>query len=260
MTQDEHSEALKAIAEMGVVDVAGLLMSAHEHVEGLETVLFGPTILPLPAFALARAAQEASVLFCYVVDLNVFPATRLARVAALRMHTAQENRRTLALFGGAASPRQVADATSGDEGLRDFFTRAGFELKLDKSGTFVTTVSYKGNRAPLSPQTTEQSLKYIPLAHNSWVIGSGATHSRTWLSQGLEGPWDLIAAAIVLPLLDVADAVADALGAYVGHNVDKVHQSIHLRRTGLFKGLGNEGPMTSWTDYARMQPARTVGP
>jgi len=91
---------------------------------------------------------------------------------------------------------------------------------------------------------------------NLWVIGSGATHSRTWLSQGMEGPWSTVVAAVLLPLLDVADALSDTLCGYVCHNSAPLHAKTHLRRVTIYRNLGNTAPVASWTDYA----AATVPP
>jgi hypothetical protein len=253
-----QQERLQAITAGAVHDAAGLLLSANEHVQALEVVLSPHAMLPIPALTLARAAQEASILFCYLTDPAVPPSARLARVAALRMHTAQENQKTQRLFGDAVEPELARDAAEGVEGLQRYFIDAGFELRYDKDGRYVTSLAFDGQRAPVTPKTTELSAQYIPAAHNSWVIGSGATHSRTWLTQGLEGPWRMLVAAIVLPLLDVADALADALCGYVGHDAASLHKSTHLRRIAIYRSLGHTGPVMSWTDYAK-KPSAAVG-
>lgn len=256
-SQESGGEELKSIAAYGTTDVAGLLLSAYEHVQGLELVLFGEDMLPIPALSLARAAQEACILFCYTIDTDVPTAMRLARVAALRIHAAQENVRTLELFGDAATPEMTQNAADGWNGFRGYFERAGLELTLDGRGKYVTAVTCEGHKAPLSPKTTDLSKLYIPAAHNAWTIGSGATHSRTWLTQGLAGPWGPTTAGIVFPLLDVADALAAAMGRYVGEDTERSRRAIHTRRIGLMRGLGHTGATVSWSDYVQRheQPA-----
>jgi hypothetical protein len=249
-SQDQR-ERLEAVAAGGVHDVAGILLSASEHVQAVEAVFSAKAMLPIPALTLARAVQEASILFCYLTDPTVPPPMRLARVAALRMHTAQENQKTQRLFGDAVKPELARDAAEGVEGLQQYLGDAGFGLRYDKDGRYVTSLVCDGHRAPVTPKTTELSARYISAAHNSWVIGSGATHSRTWLTQGLEGSWLMLSAAVVLPLLDVADALADALCGYVGRDAASLHRKAHLRRLALLRSLGHTGPAMSWADYSK---------
>ncbi|MGX5654958.1 hypothetical protein ACWKWC_09325 [Geodermatophilus nigrescens] len=60
----------------------------------------------------------------------------------------------------------------------------------------------------------------------------------------------MVVAAIVLPLLDVADALADALRGYVGRDAARLYKAAHLKRLALVRRLGPSGPAMYWTDYA----------
>ena len=212
-------ERLQSIAAVAVDDLAGILLSADEHVELSRLCFPRMRCCPSRRSHWPGLRRRPSILFCYFTDPGVSPEARLARAAALRMHTAQENQKTQGLFGDAVKPGLARNAADAVEGLHAYFNEAGLELRFDKDRRYVTSLACDGQRAPLTPKTTELSARYIPTAHNSWIIGSWGHALPHLANPGLEGPRATeLVAAVVFPLLDVADALVRALCAYVGHD------------------------------------------
>jgi hypothetical protein len=61
----------------------------------------------------------------------------------------------------------------------------------------------------------------------------------------------LLVGRVVLPLLDVADALVDALCGYVGQDAAPRHAKTHLRRIAASRRSVRAAPVVSWDEYAR---------
>lgn len=211
--------------------------AAKEHLEGVRAVLDADALLPLPAMALSRSVYEAVINTCWLVDVEVSTEQRLARWAGRLLHDGQEPTAALDTFGevqAATKERErVIEARSLGQKL---MTRAGFELKAKGGERFEDTarVTYHGESSSLTPNVTELVNRFTP-SQNLWHLFSGATHSRGWLTAGLEGPETEIITSVMTPLLDTSDALAVEVARYFGFNPRPTVQRTHMNRVALLR-------------------------
>jgi hypothetical protein len=108
----------------------------------------------------------------------------------------------------------------------------GFTLKRNKKGD-VDSVSYGQGIAPIRRNISRLAAEVFGDYAFIYGLTSGATHSRIWLTQGLEGRRLDLDRAAIAPLLDFSDAVVDTLGVYLSVDVDHWLRATHTRRIAL---------------------------
>lgn len=188
--------------------------------------------LPVPAFSALRAVHEAVLPVFWVCDGSASPHVRLVRAAALRLHTAQENWATLRLFPTSEGEQSTALAALTE--LQSYLKRAGFERKPHGEVPELSSrLSLDGHSEPLTLNATDVTRTHVPGLLGHYVSGSGAAHSRLWFTGNLVGTVASTAIALVMPLLDISTALADAVCTYSGIESHPYLVKTHQRRIAL---------------------------
>ncbi|MFT8178363.1 hypothetical protein ACLXNF_12330 [Mycobacteroides chelonae] len=231
-----ESEGLKGIFGLGVEHTAELLRVAREHSVAIEILLDAEEILPIPMMSLVRSVHEALLEVCWITDPTIDSDQRIARAAAVSLAAAQGNLSPLGQIPNTDA--QIAEVQESVAGMHEILKQYGFDLRYDKSGTLVTTVTLGQGRAALKINVTELNSLYMQGSEHMWSLGSGGTHSRHWFTAGLEGSRDLLATMVVAPMLDFVDAAIDNIHGYLGLPTQDFHKRAHLRRVALLPGRG----------------------
>lgn len=241
------------------------LSSGAEHVRGLMAIVVSDQLMPLPAMTVGRAIYEACVNTFWLIEPDVTTEQRIARWAGQLIHDSQEPPNALDSFGDAeASKREKARVVEARALGQKLMRQAGVELKAkggDKSQE-TSLVTYLGASSQLKPNVTQFVARFTPNQQSLWPLFSGAAHSRAWLVEGLEGDAATIWSSVLVPLLDVSDALAIEVAAYCGLDARPIVEKTHLhRRTMLAQARPNEqGMRAGWDAYRRAGGAPTPQP
>lgn len=248
---DHKDTVLGAFAE-SVGTVASLLVAADEFRRGIIALLGDGEMLALPAMNCVRAIHDASVRICALTDPGISSQARLARSAADFLAKVQGGIPLLRIFDGMLGDGgDLQRGKDGRDGAVDHFRSIGLEVVVNGNGN-AKNVRCGHELANVDVKSTDLSLKYTPGIHYAWGLNSGATHSNPWLTHGLSGPWSQMLVSMVLPLLDISDALATNLLGYVGLPGDEVHRSTHTRRLMLTDRYGRDGrPFVDHQTYRR---------
>jgi hypothetical protein len=238
--QHEHSDTVVAAFAESVGTVAALLAAADEYSRGIVALLDDDQMLALPAMNCVRAIHDASLRMCSLADPGIAAEARLARCAADFLATVQGGIPLLRIFNNSLEDRgDLQKALKGRDGAVEHFVGIGLEVKLNGNGDAIN-VRCGNNLANVNVKSTDLSLKYTPLVHYAWGLNSGATHSSSWLTHGLSGPWSQLLVSMISPLLDISDALATNLLGYVGLPADELLRSTHTRRLVLMDRYGRD--------------------
>ena len=184
----------------------------------------------------------------------------MARAAAMTLATPQGSHQALVDFPGAPDAERVR-VTQAMAGSQAYLQECGFVLNFGKAGKpYALNVRFGSSVANVKVNTTDASRRHTPGTHYLWAIGSGATHSRTWFTMGLEGPWDQAVVMITGPLLDIEDALVDSILGYVGMReaITKRHENTHLRRQSIMKSVYPRSVSVPYSEYAAQRAAVAV--
>lgn len=255
LRREPHGDELDGLLGFAANDVATLLRAADEQVRAIEVVLNADEMLPLPAMTLARAVHEAVVYVCWLTDAALTPAERVARAAAIALATAQGGHEVLPVIPSDTA-EEAARVREGFTGLQKLVERWGVTVTRPKESEYASSVTYAGHKVPLKINATAASERYTPGTHYLWVTGSGATHARGWFTRGLDGPWENIVVMVTMPLLDLSDALIDAIHGYVGLDAGPLHVRTHVRRTVLIERFRPGEAMAAYEEYAAKRDRR----
>lgn len=229
------------------------LASAEEHARGLKVIMTGDALLPLPAMTIGRAIYEAIVNTFWLIDPDVSTEQRLVRWAGRLLHDSQEPPNALDSFGDAdAAEREKERVVEGRELGQNLMRRAGFELKAKGGERSDETrrVAYSGEESDLTPNVTRLVARFTPTEQSLWPLFSGATHSRGWLVEGIEGDSATFGVSVLTPLLDTSDALVIEVGRYFGLDPRPTLTKTHLHRRALLRLARPNDPMrASWDAY-----------
>lgn len=251
----DRAEGLTGVLNMGLREIAELFRVVEEYVKALELILEQDELLPIPMMSIVRSVQEGLLEVCWATDPSVASPLRVARSAALFLRTVQGNVSPLKWFPG--SDAKLAEVWEAVDGAQTLLSALGFELRFDKAGKLVTSLTYGvGGRAAVKVNITEAATRYMPGSERIWEVGSGATHSRNWFTGGLDGPEDLLYIMAVTPVFDFADAVVDSIHGYIGLSTEAFHTKTHFRRVALLRRDPRQVSAMGQASYADYAAAR----
>lgn len=229
--------------------------SGAEHIRGLMAIVVSEQLMPLPAMTLGRAIYEAAFNTFWLIQPDLSTEERIARWAGRLLHDSQELPNALASFGGAdAAEREKERVVEGRALGQKLMQQAGIELKLKGGSRSDETrlVTYRGASSGLKPTVTDQVARFTPNQQSLWPLFSGAAHNRGWLVEGLEGDAATIWSSVLVPLLDVSDALAIEVCTYLGMDARRMVERTHLhRRTMLMQARPQEEMMRATWDVYR---------
>lgn len=212
--------------------------AAEEHLRGVQTILAGDALLPLPAMALSRSVYEAVMNTCWLLDVELTTEQRLARWAGRLLYDTQEPPSALDSFGDRDATKGEKQKTFEGRSLgQDLMQRTGFDLVFKKGDrTYETAnVTYQGAKSSLKPNMTQVVKRFTPDQQSLWKVFSGATHSEGWLIVGMAAPIEEMFAAILTPLVDTGDALAVEVGRYMGLDPRAPVTGLHRHRGVLLR-------------------------
>ena len=220
---------LKETLEVAGFLTSSLCLSADEHLEAIECLRDRP-MTPHADLTLVRSVMEAALSIIWLCCPGGGVESRLCRSAAMFF---ESNAGQLTLL--EATPGQEENLRRVTEVVVEYETKLhehGFTVRRNKRG-YVESVNYGQGTALIRRNIT--SLAEDAFGDYAFIYGltSGATHSRIWLTQGMEGTRIDLDRAAIAPLLDFSDAVIDSLGAYLSVNVDNWLRATHTRRIAL---------------------------
>jgi hypothetical protein len=238
------------------LNVAGFLasslcLSAHEHLEAIERLRTG-AMAPHADLTLVRSVMESALGIIWLCAPDAGVESRLCRSAAMFF---ESNAGQLSLL--EATPGQEDDLRRVTEVVAEYEIKLqthGFTVKRNKKG-YVQTVAYGQQSAPIRRNITGLAQEVFGDYAFIYGLASGATHSRIWLTQGLEGTRLDLDRAAITPLLDFSDAVVDTLGAYLSITVDHWLRATHTRRIALLP----RDPRIPSVDFATYRDRRRSG-
>jgi len=247
----DRRDPLKAVAHAALEEVAELMRVTRENIVGLEALLAADELLPIPSMTLVRSVHEAVVMACALCDPIATPSLRMARGAAGSLHAVQESHKVLTTVPGDHSDK-LTETANALTGMQDWCQEAGFKLTFSPKapGIYLENVRYEGMVANLIPNTTLYVETYTPGTKHNWAIGSGASHTRRWLTAGMEGPAGEVVAGVVAPIFDMIDALLHNVLGYVGLCADGYHQKTHVRRVAILGRARPREVVGGWADYA----------
>lgn len=231
------------------------LSSGAEHVRGLMAIVVSDQLMPLPAMTLGRAIYEAAFNTFWLIQPDVTTEQRIARWAGRLLHDSQEPPNALDSFGEADAAEREKERVIEGRGLgQKLMRQAGIELKFKGGdrGDETRLVTYQGEASLLTPRVTDQVARFTPNQQSLWPLFSGAAHSRGWLVEGLEGDAATILSSVLVPLLDVSDALVIEVCTYFGMDARPTIERTHLhRRTMLAQARPQEQGMRAGWDASR---------
>lgn len=242
---------LRDTLDVGGFLVSSLCLSAHEHLEAIERLRSG-TMAPHADLTLARSVMEATLGIVWLCAPGGTVESRLCRSAAMFF---EANAGQLSLLevtpGQQRQHERVAEVVTQYEAK---LQKHGFTVQRNKRG-HLESVTYGSAAAPI--RRNMSSLATEVFGDYAFIYGltSGATHSRVWLTQGLEGTRLDLDRAAIAPLLDFSDALIDTLGTYLGVNVDQWLRATHTRRIALLP----RDPAVPSVDFATYRDRRRSG-
>lgn len=235
-----QSELLSGVLEHGAQSVATFMLSADEHRYGIEAIISTVERHPLPAMTCARALHESALMACWLSDPTISTEERLARSSAQFLSGVQGGLPVLDKFtGDIRDEAEIEQVRQKREGAIEFLQGMGMEIRIRESTGQALNVQYGGYVANVVPKVTELSARYTPEAHHMWSINSGAAHSNSWMIRGLYGQWATVLSSLLLPILDVSDALVDNLFGYVGMGTEEPKKLTHQRRMALLRVEGS---------------------
>ncbi|MBA8802705.1 hypothetical protein FB382_000996 [Nocardioides ginsengisegetis] len=239
------------------------LSSGAEHVRGLMAIVVSDQLMPLSAMTLGRAIYEASFNTFWLIQPDVSTEQRIARWAGRLLHDSQAPPNALDSFGEVNAAEGEKERVLEGRGLgQKLMRQAGIELRLKGGDRSEETrlVTYQGEASLLTPKVTDQVARFTPNQQSLWPLFSGAAHSRGWLVEGLEGDAATIWSSVLVPLLDVSDALVIEVCAYFGMDARPTIERTHLhRRTMLAQALPlKQGMRAGWDAYRKAGGAPTL--
>lgn len=239
------------------------MSSGEEHIRGLMAIVVSDQLMPLPAMTLGRAIYEAAFNMFWLIQPDVSTEQRIARWAGRLLHDSQEPPNALASFGDIDASKREKEKVIEGRGLgQRLMKSAGVELKLKGGDRSEETrlVSYNGETSLLTPKVADLLARFTPNQQSLWPLFSGAAHSRGWLVEGLEGNAATIWSAVLLPLLDVSDALAIEVCAYFGMDARPMVEKTHLHRRTILSAArpADTGMRAGWDAYRAAGGAPTL--
>jgi hypothetical protein len=239
------------------------LSSGAEHVRGLMAIVVADQLMPLPAMTLGRAIYEAAFNTFWLIQPDVRTEQRIARWAGRLVHDSQEPPNALDSFGEADAAEREKERVIEGRGLgQKLMRQAGIELTFKGGDRSEETrlVTYRGEASLLTPKVTDQVARFTPNQQSLWPLFSGAAHSRGWLVEGVEGDAATIWSSVLVPLLDVSDALVIEVCTYFGMHARPTIERTHLhRRTMLAQARPQQqGMRAGWDAYRKAGGAPTL--
>lgn len=239
------------------------ISSGGEHLQGVMAIIGSDRMMPLPAMTLGRAIYEAAFNTFWLIQPDVSTEQRIARWAGRLLHDSQEPPNALDSFGEADAAQIEKDKVI--EGRRlgqKLMKRAGIELRLkggDRSEE-AKLVTYRGETSLLTPKVTADVGRFTPNSQSLWPLFSGAAHSRGWLVEGIEGDEATVWSSVLLPMLDVSDALVIEVCAYIGLDPRPTLKKTHLQRRALIAMARpmEQGMHADWDTYRKAGGAPTL--
>lgn len=225
----------------GHIDASERLLSfCADMAESIAILLDADKPPAASPFVLQRSLSEALMRLIHIHDSTVAPARVAARMAAYQLETIEGNLRAAEAFG----PDGVEDAKSSRHfitRMHKFLTDGGFELHPDRREPFTVAISIDGERENLRFNATAAFRTHLPSSPWMWELGSGVTHGRGWMLGSLIETTQMnalsserdVALAVGAGILELADALAQAVHGHTGLNVKAFLKRNHLRRRGL---------------------------
>lgn len=246
-----HSDSIKGIFIYASETVTGLIKSCEQYSLATIALLEGDARLILPIMSCARAVHDAVLRICWLVDPSVSSEERFVRSAADFLAKVQGGipvlRSVEPLVNGGST--RLAEGMESRNGAIDHMRHIGLQVKVNESSGQAQNVRWGDYTASVGLKITDLSVKYTPKIQYAWLLNSGATHSSSWLTEGIDGTWEKVLSNTVFPLLDVSDALAASLLGYVDNPVGLMRYRTHLRRISLMTYGNFSGPYSDVRAY-----------
>lgn len=211
---------------------------------------------------LERSLGEAIMRIAYTLDPSVPPARTVLRMAAYQLDSVEGTLTAARTFGRYAKEEETK-AMESIKTLHKLLSDAGFERLPDKREPLTATLSLNGQRENLRFNATDAYRKYAPSSPWMWEMGSGVTHSRGWMLDGLmptlraapiTSPAD-VALSVATSVVELSDVLARTAHAHTGTDVDWFLKRNHLRRMGIASSRpGTGAPKIGHVEYAGRGP------
>lgn len=259
-----HGNFLGSVVLQSKIEMERSIRAVADLVTGIITLFEAGGVAVMSSMVLARSAGEIIMRFCHIHDPNVTPAKTLLRMAAYQLESVEDNLRTSEAFG-VHGERDAKEAHENIREMQRFLTGHGIALLPDRRRPeFTTNISLDGETESVKFNATDAYRRYLQVGFWDWALGSGATHGRGWFLPNVIGTFqekpfsdrDEIAATVTLQILELATALAVAVGGHTGMDTNEFQRKVHQRRLGVTVADREQaGHAVSHREYGQRQVA-----
>ncbi|MBT2518760.1 hypothetical protein J7E29_15045 [Streptomyces sp. ISL-90] len=254
ITQSPHRELLAGVYDFNKEVVERLLRASFDMTKAIIGILESDDPAPVSALILDRALGEVILRVCFIYDAAVPPARTLVRMALYQLESLEGNLRTAEAFGEEGAD-EAARARETIAEMHAMLTAGGFEIGPGRRPSLSAWLRLDGETESASFNATDAYKRYVKVGSWQWAIGSGATHSLGWLLPNVVGTVDEppmstpseTLLTVFLSIIEVADALAQAVHGYTGADIEWFLKKIHQRRLGASAAQGD--PMSHAVDH-----------
>ena len=232
--EEAHHKHFEDLSDSAFDEVLGKFAAIDEYIDAIALLIEADKLLPIPTLALLRSVQEALLEVYWCVAEGKSTEDRMSRFAALILGNLRDSIPALKLVPN--SNRELDIANKEYACGQDYFEEIGFALHWDRNNNKILSVEFEGKRTNLKINTTDSAKQMDPFEEYTWMLGSGAAHSRSWFIKRMHGS-SADVSTMYLSVIFTSLRSVSSIGKYVGISNEKFEACVTGRLGQALEGL-----------------------
>ncbi|WP_156892809.1 hypothetical protein [Corynebacterium sputi] len=231
---EAHHSHFQFLSDSAFNEVLLKCAAIDQYIDAIAHLVEVDRLLPIPTLALLRSVQEALLGMYWCAAEGESTEARMGRFAALILG----NRRDV-IPARKLAPNSAEDHANAENtylAVQRYLEEVGFTMFRPPNKEKIRAVEFEGAKTNLEINITETAENMDKLEKFPWMLGSGATHSRSWFTSDLRGTESEIY-TMYLPVLFTSLRSISAIGKYVGISNDAFEECVMNRISQAYKRL-----------------------
>lgn len=231
---EAHHVHFTELSDFAFTEVLQKCGAIDEYIDAITLLVEADKLLPIPTLALLRSIQEALLEMYWCVAEGESTEARMRRFAALLLGKHRDSIPALEL---APDSDRVIDTVKKKYLMaQNYLEIIGFTMFRPPKSEKIQAVEFEGTKTSLKINITETAESMGDFEKYTWMLGSGAAHSRSWFTTEMHGT-SADVYSMYLPVLFTGLRSISALDKYVGIPNEAFEECVINRLGQAFQGL-----------------------